>query len=203
MKNNMLQPKPHRIISIKKQTDKEWTFRLEADTTPDFGQFYMLSLPKIGEAPISASGRGDGYVEFTIRNAGRVTGAIFDLIPGNYLFLRGPYGSSFPVQKFEHHNLVVICSGTGTAPVLTMMEHFYRHRELAKDVHLLMGFRDRASVLFWDEISRYKESFNVIATLSREENPDFAYGRVNAHIPTIPVRSYGDDYNIVIVCSRR
>ena len=195
---NILQSAPRRILAIHKHTALEWTFRLETDTTPDFGQFYMLSLPKIGEAPISASGRGEGYVEFTIRNTGTVTRAIFDLIPGNYLFLRGPYGNAFPAKQFEHKDLVIICGGTGMSPILTLANHFYEHPELCRSVHLIAGFKDHNAVLFRDEIGKFQTRFDMIPTLDTEEYPGFRKGMVTVHIPSIPIREF-EDYNIVIV----
>ena len=196
---NIIQPTPRRILSIKKHTALEWTFRVESDNTPDFGQFYMISLPKIGEAPISASGRGDGYVEFTIRNTGIVTKAIFDLVPGNYLFLRGPYGNSFPAKEFENKHLLIICGGTGMSPVLTLMNHFYDHPEICKTVHIISGFKDHNAVLFRDEIEKFKTRFDMIPTLDNEEWPGFEKGMVTVHISKIPLRDYGSDYSIVIV----
>ena len=121
MDNNVLVPKPHRILNMLKHTKTECTFRVACDTEPGYGQFFMLSLPKVGEAPISASGKGRGYVEFTIRNVGLLTQAIFELEPGNSIFLRGPYGNQFPVKQFENKDLLIICGGTGMAPVLTMI----------------------------------------------------------------------------------
>lgn len=63
---------------------------MACDKDPGYGQFFQLSLPKIGEAPISVCGKGPGYVEFTIRKVGRLTGGVFDLKAGDTLFMRGP-----------------------------------------------------------------------------------------------------------------
>ena len=82
MKNIML-PSPHKIISVLKETKAEYTFRVEYDGETDHGQFFQLSIPKIGEAPISVSGKGNGYVEFTIRKIGRLTDGIFGLNAGD------------------------------------------------------------------------------------------------------------------------
>ena len=37
-----------------------------------------MSIPKYGEAPISVSGIGDGYVDLTIRRVGKVTDEVFE-----------------------------------------------------------------------------------------------------------------------------
>ena len=44
---------------------------------PAHGQFMQLSIPMIGEAPISVSAQGDGWLEFTIRSGGKVTDVSF------------------------------------------------------------------------------------------------------------------------------
>ena len=44
MDNNVLVPKPHRILSMLKHTRTECTFRVACDNEPDYGQFFMLSL---------------------------------------------------------------------------------------------------------------------------------------------------------------
>lgn len=198
MEHNVLVPTPHRILTIRRHTKTECTFRVACETDPGFGQFFMLSLPKVGEAPISASGKGQGYVEFTIRNVGLLTQAIFGLESGNSLFLRGPYGNQFPVARFEHKDLLVICGGTGMAPVMTMMNHFYDHPEVCKSVHLISGFKTEDAVLFRSETKIFQNRFHVITTLDSDVVDGFETGMVTAHIKKVPIRSF-DDYNIVIV----
>ena len=68
---NIMKPEPHKIVSVIRQTAAEFTIRVACDKDPGYGQFFQLSLPKIGEAPISVCGKGPGYVEFTIRKVGR------------------------------------------------------------------------------------------------------------------------------------
>jgi anaerobic sulfite reductase subunit B len=198
MDKNALLPQPHKILSILKHTGTEYTFRVSCENEPAPGQFFMLSMPKVGEAPISASGKGPGYVEFTIRNVGMLTQAIFDLQPGNSIFLRGPYGNAFPVKQFENKDLLIICGGTGMAPVMTMINHFYDHPEVCKTVNIISGFKNMDAVLFFEEIEKFRRRFNVITTLDNGDAPGFEKGMVTAHICKIPISSFSD-YNIVIV----
>ena len=197
MKNIML-PSAHKIISILKETRAEYTFRVEYEGKTDHGQFFQLSIPKIGEAPISVSGKGPGYLEFTIRKIGRLTEGIFGLAPGDTLFMRGPYGKPFPVESFKGKDLVVICGGTGMAPVKTTLNYFREHRDEISSVHLITGFKDINSVLFTEELEKFSECFNVIKTLDNSSAPGFETGMVTAHIGSIPFGSF-DDYNVVIV----
>ena len=194
----MMRPTPHKILRILRETNAEFTFRVACDAQTKHGQFFQLSLPKIGEAPISVSGKGDGYVEFTIRKVGRLTGGVFDLKPGDMLFMRGPYGNSFQVEQFEHKDLVVICGGTGMAPVKTMLNHFYENPKICRSVHLIAGFKDESCALFNEERAKFSTRFHTIYTLDNTTAPGFETGMVTAHIGKIPFDSF-EDYNVVIV----
>lgn len=110
---NPVQPQACEILSVKKESRHEWTFRVATDAKPAHGQFMQLSIPMIGEAPISVSAQGDGWLEFTIRSVGKVTNVIFEKEAGDTLFLRGPYGKGWPVEQFRGKHLVVITGGTG------------------------------------------------------------------------------------------
>ena len=98
---NILTPKACEIISVTKESKLEYTFRVKTDIKVKHGQFLQLSIPKVGEAPISVSGFGDGYLDFTIRSVGKVTDEIFKLEAGDTIFLRGSYGIGWPVDKFS------------------------------------------------------------------------------------------------------
>ena len=192
---NKMRPEPHRIMKIVRQTKPESTFRVSYKGDAADGQFFMLSIPKVGEAPISVSGKGDGFVEFTIRKVGRLTDGVFQLQEGSSLFMRGPYGTSWPIQTFEEKPLIVICGGTGMAPVKTLLEHFYNKAD-AKEVNLIAGFRDAECTLFDEERAEFSKKFNTIYTLDTGAAEGFEGGFVTEHIHKIPI---SPDCNIVIV----
>lgn len=75
-----------KIKEIVKHTETEYTFRMTyvGDVRP--GQFFEVSIPKYGEAPISVSGIGEDYVDLTIRKVGKVTGEIFELNEGSAFY---------------------------------------------------------------------------------------------------------------------
>ena len=88
--NNPYVPFPSKIKEIIKHTEKEWTFRMQYTGDVKPGQFYEVSVPKYGEAPISVSGIGEDFVDLTIRRVGRVTDEVFKLNAGDTILLRGP-----------------------------------------------------------------------------------------------------------------
>jgi len=196
--NNITLPSPHRIQKVIQETAAEYTFRVTCDKKLQHGQFFVLSIPKIGEAPISVSAHGDGWVEFTIRKVGKLTKGIFGMQAGDILFMRGPYGNSFPIEKFKGKDLVVIAGGTGVAPVRSTLQHFASHMEELKSLTFIAGFKDRSSVLFEDDLERFSKAFKTIYTLDNMEADGFQKGFVTSYIKEIPFAEF-EDYNIIIV----
>ena len=85
MKENLYRPFPARITKIKPETDCEFTLTVAASVGMTPGQFFQVSLPKIGEAPISISGCGPDWIQFTVRAVGRLTNALQELRTGEDL----------------------------------------------------------------------------------------------------------------------
>lgn len=197
---NITLPVPHKILKIIHETQAEYTFRVQCDARIQHGQFFVLSIPKVGEAPISVSAQGDGWVEFTIRKVGRLTNGIFGMNEGDTLFMRGPYGNAFPVESFKGKHLVVIAGGTGMSPVRSMLQHFAAHPEEIESVTFIVGFKDRSCVLFEEDLARFREvgKFTTYYCLDNMEAEGFRKGFVTQYIPEVPFGSF-DDYNVVIV----
>ncbi len=196
---NPVKPLPHKIVNVKKETDLEYTFRVETKTKVKFGQFLQLSIPKIGEAPISVSDQGIGWLEFTIRNVGKVTNEIFEKKEGDTIFLRGPYGNSWPIEKFKDKNLVIIAGGTGVSPVRGMINYLSKNKDYVKSLHLICGFKNKECVLFKEDLKVWANTFNTTFTLDNEESKGFKKGFVTAFIKDIPFNTFGEDYEVVVV----
>ncbi len=196
--NNITLPSPHKIVKIIHETKAEYTFRVLCDADTKHGQFFMLSIPKIGEAPISVSAKGDGYVEFTIRKVGRLTDGLFGMAEGDTLFMRGPYGNAFPVDDFKNKHLVVIAGGTGMAPVRSMLQYFAQQQEEIKSVHFIVGFKDKDAVLFEEDLNNFREKFHTTYCLDNMEAEGFQKGFVTGYVKNIPFDTF-EDYNVVIV----
>ncbi|WP_230397395.1 anaerobic sulfite reductase subunit AsrB [Novisyntrophococcus fermenticellae] len=195
---NIMLPAPHKILKIIQETNAEYTFRVECNTETKHGQFFQLSIPKVGEAPISVSGKGNRWVEFTIRKIGKLTQGIFGLKQDDTLFMRGPFGNSYPMEKLKDKDLVVIAGGTGVAAVRSLLNHFYYYPEEISSVNLIIGFKDGNCILFEDDLRKFKQEFNTVCTLDNGKEEGFEIGMVTAHISKIPFKTF-KDYNVVIV----
>lgn len=196
---NILTPKACEIISVTKESKLEYTFRVKTDIKVKHGQFLQLSIPKVGEAPISVSGFGDGYLDFTIRSVGKVTDEIFKLEAGDTIFLRGSYGIGWPVDKFKDKNIIIVAGGTGVAPVRSMINKFYDDEDYVKSLNLVIGFKDEDGILFKNELEKWKDKFNTIYTLDKGEKEGWSQGMVTKHLERLPIKEFGDNYEVVIV----
>ncbi|MCI8894400.1 MAG: anaerobic sulfite reductase subunit AsrB [Lachnospiraceae bacterium] len=196
---NHVQPKPCKILSVKKESVHEWTFRVESDAKPEHGQFMQLSIPKIGEAPISVSNRGDNWLEFTIRSVGKVTDVIFQKEAGDVLFLRGPYGKGWPLSSFQGKNLVVITGGTGLAPVRSMLNFLYEQADYAKEIHLICGFKNEEGIVFRPELEKWQDKFHTTYALDTDAKEGWRTGFVTEFVKELPFDSFGDNYAVVVV----
>ena len=197
--NNIVKPVPCKILEVKKESKLEYTFKVETDIKPNHGQFLQLSIPKIGEAPISVSAYGDGWMDFTIRSVGKVTDEIFTKGPGDVLFLRGPYGKGWPVDQFAGKNVVVITGGTGLAPVRSMLNKFYNEPDYTKSVTLITGFKNEEGIVFKAELEKWKDRFNTFYTLDAEKKEGWNTCFVTEFVSKVDWASFGDNYEVVIV----
>ncbi len=199
MSRNEYVPFLSEILSVKKHTEIEYTFRMSYEGEVRPGQFFEVSIPKFGEAPISVSGIGEGYVELTIRRVGKVTNEIFEKYEGETLFLRGPYGNGFDVENFKGKELVIVAGGTGVSPVRGVISYFANHPEERKSETIITGFKSEKDILFREDFLEWRDKMNVILTLDAgEETAEHRIGLVTAFIPGLEFEKLEDAAAIVV-----
>lgn len=199
MMHNEYMPFLSEILDVKKHTEIEYTFRMSYQGEVKPGQFFEVSIPKFGEAPISVSGIGEGYVELTIRKVGKVTNEIFERYQGDKLFLRGPYGNGFDVEQYTGKEVVIIAGGTGVSPVRGVIEYFSNHIEQAKEVFLVAGFKAPEFILFREDFKKWEQNLKVTLTVdSDENNTGCKVGLVTQYIPELPVKNKEEAVAIVV-----
>ncbi|MGL5379534.1 anaerobic sulfite reductase subunit AsrB [Clostridium sp.] len=187
------------ILEVIKHTEIEYTFRMafEGDVKP--GQFFEVSIPKYGEAPISVSGIGENYVDLTIRKVGKVTGEIFNNYVGDKLFLRGPYGNGFDIENYKDKELVVVAGGTGLSPVKGIVDYFSQNPSESKGFTLVSGFKSPEDILFKADMEEWKKNLNFILTVdSAEEGYTGNVGLVTKYVPELEIKDL-DTVQVVVV----
>lgn len=188
------------ISGIRKHTSTEWSFELKCETKSIPGQFVMVSLPNAGEIPISISGFNHSFIEITVRNIGMVTSEIFKLSAGNYLYIRGPYGNGFPLERFHSRHLLVIAGGSAVSPAKSLVEYYLGDgNDRLKRLSVLAGFRSPKHILFRDELNSWKKMAEVMVTVDNDE--DYAWlGSIGFVVSFIKdVKYIGEDTRVVII----
>lgn len=187
------------IKEVIKHTDIEYTFRLAYEGAVKPGQFFEVSIPKYGEAPISVSGIGNNTVDLTIRRVGKVTNEIFERYVGDKLFMRGPYGNGFDISNYQGKELVVIAGGTGLSPVKGVIDYFSGHLEEIKGMTLIAGFKTPKDILFIEDFARWKQKLDVILTVDcAESDTECRIGLVTQYVPQLKLNKVEDAAAIVV-----
>lgn len=198
MNKNPYIPFPSKILEIIKHTDKEYTFRMEFTGECKPGQFFEVSIPKYGEAPISISGIGENFVDLTIRNVGRVTSELFEHSLGQNFLLRGPYGNGFDTDLYTEGEVVVVAGGTGVSPVRGVIEAISLSQD-AQDKHVIVGFKSPDDMLFKNDLKTWNDRLDLILTVDgAPEGYDGKIGLVTQYIPDLPLKDVSTAKAVVV-----
>ncbi len=162
------------ITSAYQLTDMETLYRLQI-INPDErrrftfipGQFLMLEVPGIGEAPfsISSSPSIHGEVELCIRKAGNLTNYLSKIGRGAVVGIRGPFGTGFPMEEMHGQNILLIAGGLGLAPLRAPIAYVQENRSHFKEVNIIYGTKSPAHLLFtyqYDLWSKDDINLNII-----------------------------------------
>ncbi len=196
--NNPYVPFPSEVLDVIKHTQKEYTFRMKFTGDVKPGQFFEVSVPKFGEAPISVSGIGEDFVDLTIRRVGRVTNEVFETYKGQSLLLRGPYGNGFDLDLYKGKEVIVVAGGTGVSPVRGVIDSFTQDAD-AKDKHVIVGFRSPDDMLFRDDLKVWDEKLDLFLTVDgAPEGYEGKVGLVTKYIPEVELRDVANAVAVVV-----
>ena len=121
---------------------KTFIFDRSTACTVSPGQFFMVYLPGIGEKPISLSSSTTGELSITVEKKGLFTEKLFELVQGDSVYVRGPYGTRF---GHKHEPGLGIAGGCGIAPILSLADEFVGCRNEFK---ILYGAKDKYHLIF-------------------------------------------------------
>ena len=155
-----------KIIAVREETYDTTTYTLKL-TDPQHreqyrfepGQFNMLYIFGIGECAISISSctKRSRHLQHTIRHVGNVTEAIRRMKVDQVIGIRGPYGTSWPLEKLKGRDLVLVSGGIGLAPLRPVIYHIMNNRSDYGRVVLLYGSRSPRDLLYTDELEAWNE----------------------------------------------
>lgn len=197
--NNPYLPKPYKILEIRKETSIDYTFKLAYEGDLIGGQFMEISIPGVGEAPISICNFDDNSLEMTIRKVGKLTEKVFELNVGDTLFMRGPYGNGFDLNIFKGKDLAFIAGGTGLAPIRKTVNYFANNLDQAKNLDILLGFKTPADILFTTDIEHWSKVANVTLTVdNQDDNWDGEVGLITTHIDKLDLSNVAEKVAVVV-----
>jgi anaerobic sulfite reductase subunit B len=163
-------PKKARILDFTRETPDTVGMRVGFSGGHAPGQFMMMSLPGIGEAPISISSCSNKYMDFHIKEVGNVTKALGRLDTDGWVFVRGPYGKGYPMKELKGQNIIMVGGGCGVAPLRSVVEYIETHRKDYGSVTLFFGYNSPETILFRKHIASWKRNFGL--QLSVDRNPE-------------------------------
>ncbi len=163
---NIYQPDLMEVLDVQQQTTdvKSVRVRFRDDARRDnflfrVGQFGMFSLFGYGESTfnICSSSNWKDFVEFCFRRTGRVTEALWSLEKNDTIGFRGPYGNSYPMDKWIGRNLIFIGGGIAMPPLRCAIWYALENRDQFGDITIVYGARRVQDLVFRQELDRWAE----------------------------------------------
>ncbi|MBN2227600.1 MAG: FAD/NAD(P)-binding protein [candidate division Zixibacteria bacterium] len=163
--------KINRVIKDTMDTFSMELTPLNGEFTFKPGQFNMLYVYGVGEVPISISGDSaqSHRLVHTTREVGTVTRAMRRLKAGDTIGVRGPYGTHWPIEKYEGNDIVLITGGIGLAPLRPVIYHVLANRDKYGKFVLLYGARTPEDILYAKDLEKLRSRFDldILITVDR------------------------------------
>jgi len=134
-----------RVVSVQRLLDKYSIvdLKIELQKTPRPGQFLMVYSKYSEEIPMAVMDYRNDLLKIGVKAIGPSTRTLSNLICGDYVSVRGPYGSYFQTDGYAKALLIV--GGIGFTPIYFLAEE-RKDKGLSSDI--LLFFRtERETVL--------------------------------------------------------
>lgn len=179
---NPYMPQKAEVLDIIQETESDIdikTFKLrfvdggKLDFMP--GQFLELSIPGVGEAPFgfASSPLIKDTLELSIKRMGVVTQAVHNLKVGSTVWLRGPFGNTFPVEELEGSNILYVAGGLGLAPLRPLITYVFdsQNRDKYGKVQMLLAARSPGDFIYKKDLDTWKglKDTEIVQTIDRPE----------------------------------
>jgi NAD(P)H-flavin reductase len=165
------------------------------------GQFNMLTAFGVGEAAISISGdpAAQGLIH-TIRDVGKVSGALTRLEPGDFVGVRGPFGSSWPVSEALGADVIVLAGGLGMAPVRPILYALFAQRGRFGRISLLYGARRPEEILYRAELEKWRRRLDLEVQVTVDTASADWRGNVGVVTTLVPKAHVDFKQTVAFVC---
>ena len=166
------------------------------------GQFDMLYVYGVGEIPISISGdpAQPKQLVHTTRAVGTVTRAMDKIQIGDSLAVRGPYGSTWPVDEAVNHDVVLVAGGIGLAPLRPALYRMLNERSNYGKIVLLYGARTQEDMLYRPELEQWRARFDLDIYVTVDRATGDWYGNVGVVTGLISRAPFDARNSIAMIC---
>ncbi|HDQ45621.1 MAG TPA: oxidoreductase [bacterium] len=152
---------PAEIYDVVQESPLIRTLRLRPEKPIRFqtGQFMELTLPGIGEAPFtpSTSHFVTDVMDITIMKTGFMTEYVHKAKAGDRVGLRGPFGSCYPLEKFEGKDLLILGGGCGLAPLRSLFLTLLDEVDKYKSITFLAGAKSPKDCVYKEAVPGWKK----------------------------------------------
>lgn len=158
---------PYKIKQIKDEAKDVRTFLLDVRENPISaapGQFFMIWIPGVSENPFSISYLWTDGVGITAKKVGKenaFTSKLFELNPGDKLWIRGPYGTHFSIPPIGegsyYRNRYIVAGGTGAIPLAPLSQHIGNN----KPPTVLLGAKTKEEIIFEEKFRKHSEKLLI------------------------------------------
>ena len=135
----------------------------------------MLEVPGIGEAPFSIasspSSRDD--IELCIRKAGNLTSFLARATLGMRVGIRGPFGTSFPMETMHGQNILLIAGGLGLAPLRSPIAYVQENRSTFHNVDVIYGAKSASQLLFTFQYDMWRRDDIGLSIIVERPDPSW------------------------------
>jgi len=199
-------PEPATIVDKDRMTQQETWYELRMDSGQqlehDPGQFVMISVFGVGEAPISISSpptKEDGF-ELCIRHVGNVTNAIKELEVGDKVGIRGPFGTGFDSDTVAGKDILFVAGGLGLVPLRSLIWTVLEKREDYGRVIIFYGTRSPSTLLYEDELQQWEDDPTVEYHGTVDMADDTWKGNVGVVTTLFPRVDLDPDNTVAFIC---
>jgi NAD(P)H-flavin reductase len=169
-----------------------------------WGQFVELTVEGVGEAPFgfASSPLEKGYVEVTIKRTGTVTDALHRMSTGDHVWIRGPFGNTFPVKEMEGRNIMYIAGGVGLAPLRPLIAYVFdpSNRDRYGRIDMLLAARTPGDFIYRDQYDEWAAERDTRISLTIDRPADDWTGLVGFPHNLIADMDLAFDSTIFILC---
>lgn len=165
------------------------------------GQFSMLYVPGVGEVPISISGFSSDQkgLIYTVRNVGAVTAAICQMKEGDWLGVRGPLGTGWPMDLARERDVLLIAGGLGLAPLRAAVQEVIQNHETGNK-NVVYGARTPMDILFREDLFQWAVSGDAeVRTTVDRGTPEWT-GNVGVVTSIFGRASFDPENSLAFVC---